>query len=85
MPAPASIPKAAIFINFDPSLFGERAIADGALRDMRLVLHEADIDPRRIVCEVTEQKSASSEALHSFVQALQGARLPHRRRRLRRA
>ncbi len=37
---------------------------------MRLVLHEADIDPRRIVCEVTEQKSASSEALHSFVQAL---------------
>ena len=37
---------------------------------MRLVLHEADVDPRRIVCEVTEQKSASSEALHSFVQAL---------------
>ena len=46
------------------------AVADGALRDMRLVLHEAGIDPRRIVCEVTEQKSASSEALHGFVQAL---------------
>ena len=63
-------PKAAIFINFDPSLFSERAVADGALRDMRLVLHEADVDPRRIVCEVTEQKSSSSETLHSFVQAL---------------
>jgi EAL domain-containing protein (putative c-di-GMP-specific phosphodiesterase class I) len=63
-------PKAAIFINFDPSLFSERAVADGALRDMRLVLHEAGIDPRRIVCEVTEQKSASSETLHGFVQAL---------------
>ena len=63
-------PKAAIFINFDPSLFTERAVADGALRDMRLVLHEADIDPRRIVCEVTEQKSSSSETLHGFVQAL---------------
>ena len=63
-------PKAAIFVNFDPSLFSERAIADSALRDMRLVLHEADVDPRRIVCEVTEQKSASSEALHNFVQAL---------------
>jgi EAL domain-containing protein (putative c-di-GMP-specific phosphodiesterase class I) len=63
-------PETAIFINFDPSLFGERALADAALRDMRLVLHEADIDPRRIVCEVTEQKSASTEALQSFVHAL---------------
>jgi EAL domain-containing protein (putative c-di-GMP-specific phosphodiesterase class I) len=34
------------------------------------VLHEADVDPRRIVCEVTEQKSSSSETLHNFVQAL---------------
>ena len=37
---------------------------------MRLVLHEAGIDPRRIVCEVTEQKSASQETLYSFVEAL---------------
>ena len=55
-----------IFINFDPSVFIERAIADAALRDMRLVLHEAGIDPRRIVCEVTEQKSASQEALFAL-------------------
>ncbi len=59
-----------VFVNFDPSVFVERAVADGALRDMRLVLHEAGLDPARIVCEVTEQKSASEEALRAFVDAL---------------
>lgn len=69
--AGACLPEeASIFINFDPSVFSDRAIADMALRDMRLVLHEAGIDPRRIVCEVTEQKSASQETLYSFVEAL---------------
>lgn len=63
-------PAASIFVNFDPTLFSERAVADTALREMRLVLHEADIDPRRIVCELTEQKSASEEALFGFVEAL---------------
>jgi EAL domain-containing protein (putative c-di-GMP-specific phosphodiesterase class I) len=63
-------PQASLFVNFDPSVFTDRAIADGALRDMRLVLHEAGIDPRRVVCEVTEQKSASEEALFGFVAAL---------------
>jgi EAL domain-containing protein (putative c-di-GMP-specific phosphodiesterase class I) len=69
--AGACLPEeASIFINFDPSVFTDRAIVDKALRDMRLVLHEAGIDPRRIVCEVTEQKSASQETLYSFVEAL---------------
>ena len=70
-------PKAGIFINFDPSLFVERAIVESALRDMRLVLHEAGIDPRRVVCEVTEQKSASTDSLDAFVHALrqQGLRI----------
>lgn len=63
-------PAASLFINFDPSVFGEPAIADRALREMRLVLHEAGIDPRRIVCEVTEQKSASQDTLLGFVAAL---------------
>ncbi|AZO11902.1 MULTISPECIES: EAL domain-containing protein [unclassified Mesorhizobium] len=62
--------EASIFVNFDPSVFTERAVVDKALRDMRLVLHEAGIEPRRIVCEVTEQKSASQETLYSFVEAL---------------
>ena len=61
---------ATVFINFDPSIFTDRAISDVALREMRLVLHEAGIDPRRVVCEVTEQRSASQETLHSFVAAL---------------
>jgi len=63
-------PATALFVNFDPSVFSERAITDTALREMRLVLHEAGIDPRRIVCEVTEQKSASEAALYDFVEAL---------------
>jgi EAL domain-containing protein (putative c-di-GMP-specific phosphodiesterase class I) len=63
-------PATFIFVNFDPSLFVERAVVDAALRDMRLVLHEAGIDPRRIVCEVTEQTSASTETLDAFVHAL---------------
>ena len=65
-------PDSSIFVNFDPSVFTEREIAETALRDMRLVLHEAGIDPRRVVCEVTEQKSGSQEALFDFVTALKG-------------
>lgn len=63
-------PRAYIFVNFDPSLFVERSVIDAALRDMRLVLHETGIDPHRIVCEVTEQTSASTETLDAFVHAL---------------
>ena len=61
---------ASIFINFDPSVFTDRALVDMALRDMRIVLHDAFLDPRRIVCEVTEQRSHSREALYAFVSAL---------------
>jgi EAL domain-containing protein (putative c-di-GMP-specific phosphodiesterase class I) len=69
--AGACLPReASIFINFDPSVFTDRSIADKALRDMRLVLHEAGIETHRIVCEVTEQKSASQETLYNFVEAL---------------
>ncbi|MEO4001283.1 EAL domain-containing protein [Mesorhizobium sp. CAU 1732] len=63
-------PATQLFINFDPSIFGERDIAEIALRDMRLTLHEAGIDPRRVVCEVTEQKTNSQQALNGFVAAL---------------
>lgn len=63
-------PATTLFINFDPSLFSERPIARKALRDMKLVLHEAGIEAHRIVCEVTEQKSSSPQALGGFVDAL---------------
>lgn len=62
--------RASIFVNFNPSVFTDRAIADIALREMRLVLHEAGIDARRVVCEVTEQMTASSEALFGLTEAL---------------
>ena len=69
--AGACLPQdASIFINFDPSLFHDRAVVDAALREMRLVLQEAGIGAHRIVCEVTEQKSASRETLVLFVEAL---------------
>lgn len=66
-------PDAGIFVNFDPSVFKEPGIAETALRDMRLVLHEAGIDPRQVVCEVTEQKSASKDILFGFVEALRSS------------
>lgn len=62
--------EASVFVNFDPSIFDEKSVADMALHDMRLVLQEVAIDPRRVVCEVTEQKSASETALYRFVEAL---------------
>ncbi len=69
--AAAFLPReSAIFINFDPSVFTDCSIADLALRDMRQVLNQAGIDPRRVVCEVTEKKPASEQALFGFVAAL---------------
>lgn len=66
--------EASLFLNFDPSVFTDWAIADNALKDLRLVLHEALIDPTRVVCELTEKKSGSDEAVYSFVQALRNNR-----------
>lgn len=63
-------PSTSLFVNFDPSVFTTREIAEKALRDMRLTLHEADVDPARIVCEVTEHSVNSHQALLDFVAAL---------------
>ena len=63
-------PSASIFVNFDPSQFPDRQSVDDALRDMRLVLHQAKMEPGRIVCEITEQKSASPLALQNLLMSL---------------
>ncbi len=63
-------PSASIFVNFDPSQFPGRQNIDDALRDMRLVLHHANLSPGRIVCEITEQKSASPLALQNLMLSL---------------
>lgn len=63
-------PETLLFVNFDPSVFSDRATADLTLREMRLTLHEAAIEPERIVCEVTEQKAVTPQALTSLASAL---------------
>lgn len=63
---------AMVFVNFDPSVFFDRDLTEAAFRDMRLVLHEAGVEPDRVVCEVTEQRSASEATLFGFVEALRG-------------
>jgi len=63
-------PHVSIFLNFDPSLFSDRAVIGSTMREMRLVLHETGIDPRRVVCEVTEKKSASDDTLFELAEAL---------------
>lgn len=69
--APQQIgPSASLFLNFDPSVFVDKAISDAALRDLKLVLHEAKIDPTRVVCELTEHRTDSEETLFNFVKAL---------------
>lgn len=64
---------AAIFINFDPSVFIDHAVAETTIHDMRLTLSETGIDPHRIVCEVTEKETTSQEALFALVAALRGS------------
>lgn len=66
-------PAASIFVNFDPSQFSSRENVEDALRDLRLVLSEANLDPARIVCEMTEQKSASPLALQNLMMSLRAA------------
>lgn len=70
-------PATLVFLNFNPSLFVERVLVDRALSDLRSVLFEAGIDPGRLVCEMTEQKTTSDDLLIDFVTALrrQGYRI----------
>jgi EAL domain-containing protein (putative c-di-GMP-specific phosphodiesterase class I) len=70
-------PASLVFVNFDPSLFVERILVEKALDDLRAVLFEAGVDGKRLVCEMTEQKTASDDLLFDFVQALrrQGYRI----------
>jgi len=69
--AAACLPQdAAIFINLDPSVFIGHAVADAAIRQMRVTLAETGIEPRRVVCEVTEKETVSQESLYNLVASL---------------
>lgn len=67
-------PAKRLFLNFDPSVYDDAAVVEAALRDMRLCMHEGGIEPARLVCEVTEQKSSSAANLCVLVQALRAER-----------
>lgn len=62
-------PKVRVFVNIDPSLFASRRDIDLTLRDMHVALKHAGLDPARIVCELTEQKSASERVLSMLITA----------------
>lgn len=63
-------PRTRLFINFNPSIYAERSRSRLALRAMCDTLVEAKVQTSRIVCEVTEQKSASPNALRGFIALL---------------
>lgn len=65
--------QAAVFVNFDPSVFVDPAVAEATIHEMRVTLAETDIDPHRIVCEVTEKEIVSQEALFALVAALRAS------------
>ncbi|MDQ2703999.1 MAG: EAL domain-containing protein [Pseudomonadota bacterium] len=65
--------EAAIFINFDPSVLIDHAVAEATIHDMRQTLADTGIDPHRIVCEVTEKEAVSQEALFTLVASLRAS------------
>ncbi len=62
--------EASIFLNFDPSVITDKTIAENVLRDLRQVVHEAGVEPVRVVCEITEQRLSSETGLFHFIAAL---------------
>ncbi len=59
-----------VFVNFDPSLFADCAAASAAIDGFATLADRLGFAPPRIVCEITEQESASEEALAAFTGAL---------------
>ena len=62
-----------LFANFDPSVFGERGRTRGEIARMEALVEEIGIGPERIVCEITEKRASSPDALHHLVECLRGA------------
>lgn len=63
--------EALVFLNLDPSLVVEGSAA-AALRDIRLLVHAAGLEPGRLVFEVTESATLDDQALFALVEALRG-------------
>ena len=64
---------AVLFANFDPSVFGERGRTRMEVARMERLAGEIGIPSDRIVCEITEKRALSPDALHHLVDCLRGA------------
>ena len=62
-----------LFANFDPSVYGERGQTRQGIARMERLADEIGIGPERIVCEITEKRARSPEALDHLVACLRGA------------
>jgi EAL domain-containing protein (putative c-di-GMP-specific phosphodiesterase class I) len=56
----------ALFLNFNPSLFLDRGVMEDAVAGTARALARAKMKATRLVCEVTEEKSASESLLRIF-------------------
>lgn len=65
--------EAQIFVNLDPSVFIDHAVADEAIHRMRVTLSETGIDPHRVVCEITEKRAVSQDVLFSIASLLRAS------------
>ena len=65
--------NAEIFINFDPSIFIDHAVAVTAIREMRTTLSKISVAPHRVVCELTERETVSEEILFGLVESLKAS------------
>jgi EAL domain-containing protein (putative c-di-GMP-specific phosphodiesterase class I) len=52
-----------LFLNFDPSMFADSSSVEMALNILEETLKIADIDRKRIVCEVTEHKTTHNNLM----------------------
>ncbi|MBL8577052.1 MAG: EAL domain-containing protein [Mesorhizobium sp.] len=64
---------AEIFINFDPSIFIDHAVAVTAIREMKATLAKISVAPQRVVCELTERETVSEEILFALVDSLKAS------------
>lgn len=65
--------EAQIFVNLDPSVFLDHAVADEAIHRMRVTLSETGIGPHRVVCEITEKRAVSQDVLFSIATLLRAS------------
>lgn len=67
-------PDTYLFVNFDPTVFGDRSITMSVVRELTTALDVAEIERRRVVCELTEKRTFNLDDLADFVSVLRSNR-----------